>query len=197
MIIKMSQFAKERHVPEKEFSHFDGDWSEIEKLAEESFENAREGYRDGVLEVPVNPYKFYSSIVPRDTNVNGSQNTVMVYEPRRPGEEPVYKTVTYGIKKPALFVDLILYRKDVLEEDPMDRDQLTGADWEIVSINARTTAEEVPMTPMTMARNQLADDPKYGKGGTKGEFTPEQFARSIMFWNEHVMVREERLYELK
>jgi len=190
MNIKMSEFAKNRHVKEQEFSHFDGEWHEVEYLAELHFEYARPGYRDGVLLVAVPGYDFYCSVVPRDPDVDGSQSTELIYEARRPGEQPVWKTVTYGKKKPAHHVDLVLYRKDVLEEDPMNKDELTGADWEIVSINARTTHEEYPMTPMTIARNQLADDPVYGKGGTKGNFTPEEFARSIMFWNEHVMVRE-------
>jgi len=191
MKIKMSQFAKDRHVPEKEFSHFDGTWEQIETLAEKCFDSARPGYRDGVLEVPIPALGFFSSVVLKDPNVDGTQSTEVVLEARRKGERPVWKTVTYGTKVPAQYVDLILYRKDVLEEDPLNKDELTGADWEIVSINAKPNSEDIPMSPITMARNQLADDPKYGVGGTKGEFTPEQFARSIMFWNDHVMVREE------
>ena len=42
--------------------------------------------------------------------------------------------------------------------------------------------EEEPMDPYTMARNFL-----HLKGGTKGDFTAEQFAQSIVYWNNHAM----------
>jgi hypothetical protein len=55
------------------------------------------------------------------------------------------------------YVDIILYRADVLEEDG---DRSTQADWEIVSINGRLNEKEPPMDPMTIVRNW-----KHLKGG--------------------------------
>jgi hypothetical protein len=66
---------------------------------------------------------------------------------------------------------------------------LTGADWEIVSINANIYDTDMPMTPMAMARNQLADT-EDGAGGTKANYTGEEFAKAIVFWNTHTLVRE-------
>jgi hypothetical protein len=39
------------------------------------------------------------------------------------------------------------------------------------------------MAPVTMARNFLGL-----VGGTRGEFTAEQFAKSIMYWATHAVV---------
>jgi hypothetical protein len=183
--IKASKFVK-RQTRGSEFSYFDGSWEYVEELVTRHFSEAEDGYRDGVVLVPVPALFFFSSVVPMDNTIACET----VFEPRREGEDPVQKRIYYGKKLPAKYVDLVLYRKDVLEEDPLDRDDLTGADWEIVSINATAEEDMPPMTPMTMARNQLADDPKYGKGGTIGAYSGEEYARSIMYWNDHIMVRE-------
>jgi hypothetical protein len=43
------------------------------------------------------------------------------------------------------------------------------------------------MDPMTMARNFLVLE-----GGTKGDFTAQQFAESIVFWSTHALVDQEK-----
>jgi len=86
-------------------------------------------------------------------------------------------------------VDIVLYHKNVLAEDP-DHVPVEGAEWEIVSINCSLYDYDLPMTPQTMARNQLADDPEHGKGGTKAEYSGDEFAKSIIFWNTHTLIRE-------
>ena len=115
--------------------------------------------------------------------------TEIVFESRREGEKPYKKTITFGKKQPAKHVDVVLYRKDVLEEDSLNKDELTGAEWEIVSVNARITKEPLPIPPQTMARNQLADT-EDGAGGTKADYSGDEFAESIMFWNTHCLIRE-------
>ena len=83
-----------------------------------------------------------------------------------------------GKKTPAKFVDIVLYRHDVLAEN---NERSTDACWEIISINA-SPIENLPMQPMTMARNMLNKE-----GGTKAEYTGQQFAESLWFWKEHCM----------
>jgi len=210
MFIKASDFVK-RQIKESEFSHFDGSWEELERMTIDShhpFEcefywkeledmvessvtvksNVRAGYRDGVVLVSIHKcyhHMFWSSVVPITDDIEFET----VFEARRPGEKPYKKSVAYGKKVPAKRVDIVLYRKDVLEEDPIDRDKLTGADWEIVSINCSPTENELPMMPSTLARNQLADT-EFGKGGSKANYSGDEFAKSIVFWNSHTMVKE-------
>jgi hypothetical protein len=82
-------------------------------------------------------------------------------------------------KQRAAACEIICYHKDVLAED---NDRSTLAEWEVIAIKARSSEEEEPMDPYTMARNFL-----HLKGGTKGDFTAEQFAKSIVYWNNHCM----------
>jgi hypothetical protein len=182
--IKASKFVKRQHRL-SEFSYFDGAWPLVEALAMDNFDNATQGYRDGVLLVPVNPEGFFSAVAPITDDIEFET----IFEARREGEKPYKKSVAYGKKVPAKDVNIILYRKDVLEEDDTDRESLTGADWEIVSVNCSPYDYDLPMTPSAMARNQLADTPE-GKGGSKADYTGEEFAKAITFWNTHTMVRE-------
>ena len=91
----------------------------------------------------------------------------------------------------------MLYRRDVLLED-YERERSEGRDakledfvgtdceWELVSINARPTPEPEPLTPDTMARNFLELP-----GGTKADYTAEEFARAILYWSCRAMLGEE------
>lgn len=183
MEIKASKFVK-RQTAESEFSYFDGEWAEVERRALAHFGEAKQGYRDGVVLVPVCPVGFFSAVAP----ITDEIEFVTVFEQRRKGEKPYKKSIAYGNKVPAKMVNIILYRKDVLEEDETDRESLTGADWEIVSVNCSPYDYDLPMTPSAMARNQLADTPE-GAGGTKADYTGEEFAKAITFWNTHTLVR--------
>ncbi len=51
-----------------------------------------------------------------------------------------------------------------------------------MSINAELQ-KNVPMHPLTMARNYLVK-----KGGTKGRYTAAQFAEAIWYWSQHSQV---------
>ena len=79
-------------------------------------------------------------------------------------------------KVPCIYVDIVLYRNDVLAEN---NENSTNCQWEIISINGRIEYGEEPMNPLTMARNFLKL-----KGGTKGDFTAEDFAKSIIYWSK-------------
>ena len=134
------------------------------------------------------PEGFFSSVVPITPDIEFTT----IYKARREGEEPVKKSVAYGKKAPAVSVDIVLYHRDVLEEDELNKDDLTGADWEIVSVNCSTMEEEIPMAPTTMARNILAcTDHPFGKGGSCDLHTSAvTLAESVAFWNQHTTVRE-------
>lgn len=192
MKIKASEFVK-RQTRTSEFSYFDGPWEILEQLVIDFGEGHwREGYRDGVMLVnlPIGngSMPFYSAVVPITEDIEFET----IFEARREGEKPVKKSISYGKKVPAKNVDIVLYRKDVLEEDELDRDKLTGADWEIVSVNCSPYEYDLPMTPTAKARNILAStDHPFGKGGSADtSSTAIDLAECIAFWNTHTMVRE-------
>jgi len=184
--IKASKFVK-RQTKESEFSYYDGTWSDLENITTALFSSARDGYRDGVKLINVRrPLQhFYSNVVP----ITEDLIFKTVFKARRDGENPVRKIIAYGHKSWAKHVDIVVYRKDVLEEDPLNIEHMTGADWEIVSINCSPYNYELPMEPDTMARNQLANT-ENGKGGTKANYSGDQFAQSIAFWNTHTHIME-------
>jgi len=191
--IKASRFVK-RQTPDSKYSHFDGSWEELEELVELFFEQGkRPGYRDGVVLVDLPPAKFKSSVVSLSEGfaAGAISRLETVYEPRQEGEDPVIQVMAYGKKQRAVSVFAVLYRWDVLAEND-ERSQ--DSEWEIISINASPTSEEVPMGATARARNILVEaggtDPKLEEK-TREELI--EFIRSgaaaFMFWARHVMVK--------
>lgn len=184
--VACGSFVK-RQTKDSGHSHFEGTWEELEMIIEQALDTDHfpgknqyitKGYRDGVILVEIQPIYlpcFYSGIVAltEDTKLVAS------YAPRRIEEAPFIRISAKGKKQVAKFASVVLYRHDVLAEN---NERETDAEWEIVCIKARTSDEEEPMDPYTMARNFL-----HLKGGTKGDFTAEQFAKSIVYWNNHTM----------
>jgi Protein of unknown function (DUF3228) len=176
-----------RQTPESGYSHFEGTWEQLESLVEARL-HAKElfgdtqgritpGYRDGVVLVDMNPStRYFRSAV---VDLTEDSRLTANYAPRRLGEDPFIRVSAKAKKQVAKHASVVLYRHDVLEEN---KERETDAEWEIVAIKARTSEEEEPMDPYTMARNFLQL-----KGGTKGDFTAEQFAKSIVYWNNHTM----------
>lgn len=182
-LIKCSEFVK-RQTKDSGFSHYSGTWDDLEKVVTECMRNThnvRPGYKDGVVLVDLaftgfeRLGKFYSALVKiyPETKLNVS------YAPRLIGEDPFIRVSAKADKQEAKYVTFVCYRADVLDEDD---DRSTDAEWEIIAIKARMTKEEEPMDPYTMARNFL-----HLKGGTKADFTAQQFAESILYWNNHCM----------
>lgn len=178
--VACGDFVK-RQTPESGYSHFNGSWNELEELTAlimiQSPGAIVPGYRDGVVlvEFQTSAYMFSSAIVKLNTESNIKAN----YAPRRLGEDPFIRVSAKAEKQVAKYASVVLYRHDVLAEN---NERETDAEWEVVAIKARVTEEEEPMDPYTMARNFL-----HLKGGTKGDFTAEQFAKSIVYWNNHCM----------
>jgi Protein of unknown function (DUF3228) len=181
--VACGNFVK-RQTEDSGHSHFDGDWEELEKYCDLILDTPllasqliRPGYRDGVvlLDLDRMAFRFRSAII----DLTGDTKLRANYAPRRPEEAPFIRLSAKAEKQVAKHVSIVLYRHDVLAEN---NERETDAEWEIVCIKARTSEEEEPMDPYTMARNFL-----HLKGGTKGDFSAEDFAKSIIYWNNHVM----------
>jgi len=170
-----------RQTADSRFSHFDGALERVIGLGRDFFDKAKPGYRDGVVLVAVPAAGFFSGVV----ELTPETKLRTTFVARQPGEDPVKVTEAIGAEKlPALHVELVLYRRDVLLEDGPDAAP-SGADWELISINARPTPEPEPLTPDAMARNFLVLP-----GGTKADYTAEEFAQSILYWSCRAMAGE-------
>lgn len=164
-----------RQTATSSFSHFEGSWEALERLVEGHFVHGRPGYKPGVRLIQAPPAGFYAPVV----RLTAESALQAVFEPRREGEEPFIQVTAPGVhKSPAFAVEIVIYSHETLGDDAS-----TDAEWEIVSINARSSSEPEPMTPMAMARNFLELS-----GGTKAEYTAEEFARAIVFWGQHTIV---------
>lgn len=178
--VACGEFVK-RQTPESGYSHFNGSWDELEYMVNYWFIEhpykpfTKKGYREGVIIQQLPPDRFYSAVVELDENTKLTAN----FAPRREGEDPFIRVSAKALKQKAKYAAVVLYHRDVLAEN---NENETDAEWEIVAIKARTSKEEEPMDPYTMARNFLQM-----KGGTKGDFSAEDFAKSIVYWNTHCM----------
>lgn len=165
-----------RQTADSRFSHFDGTWQDLERLVDYSFSNRIPGYREGVVLVPVPATGFYSGIV----EINGTTRLIAKFEARREGEAKHIVLTALGEKMPAKSVEIVLYHRDVLLEEADA--QVGEYEWEIVSINAHATEGAEPMNPLAMARNMLGM-----AGGTKADYSAQQFAEAIVYWSQHAM----------
>lgn len=180
--IGINDFVR-RQTADSEFTHYDGELEEVAQMALENYHKAKPGYREGVCLVPVPAEGFLCGIV----KLSEGDQLEGGYVARRPGEEPrkTLRASSEGKSKmPAVAVDVILYRRDVLEEGGEDN---TGSDWDIISINGRPMEEEMPIAPMTLIANHFELD-----GGTSTGMSPEQFEKalreSVLFWKDKAML---------
>ena len=80
-------------------------------------------------------------------------------------------------------VDLILYRHDVLKET---NENDTNIYWELIAFQAIPKGiKHMPMGPITMMRNQLCLP-----GGTKGNYSSEEWAKSVNFWQKYALLKQ-------
>lgn len=167
-----------RQTRDSRFSHYAGSFEDVIELAKANFENATDGYRDGVCLVSVAPEAFFSGVV----QITEETQLRATFEARRKGEDPFLNVVAIESDKlPAKVVELVLYRRDVLLEDS-DDSAPTGCEWELISINARPTEEPEPMHPVAMARNMLGMS-----GGSAASYTAEEFAKAVVYWSNRAM----------
>jgi len=181
--VGVSDFVK-RQTRESVFTHYEGSWEDLVKLTTAQLGpcNFTQGYRDGVILVHMlkdEAHWFYTF----DAYPMFEGMKLDAQWGRTPGREHEPAKLQMRILEPKIqcnYVDIVLYRKDVLEED---KDDVTGADWDIISINGRLAKNPPPIDPMTLVRNWL-----HLKGGTamKGTTSEEMLIMlcdSILYKN--------------
>lgn len=182
-MIHLNSFAH-RQTKESRFSYFSGTPDELKFLVLSHFDKAVQGYRPGVLEVPVPPEGFFSSVV----ELQEGDKLVGGYTPRRPGEEPRKWVEVPGSRKlPAKSCTIILYASELLREDKDNELPPEPDNWEIISINASVSESgREPMPPETLMANYFGES-----GGTDTKMTPEEFVKALAesraFWKNKAM----------
>lgn len=186
--IIVSDFAVSRHfTPGRPFSFCEMSCKELVWRVKHDNDGIKQGYRDGVILVPLRDVSRCFSPVVKITEENKHLLRVE-FGTRQPGELPRKKVVIDCEKSPAKFVDVVLYRRDVLQEGGEESETPMSwlgpdvfPDWEVISVNARIDLDE-PMSVGAMARN-MGGLP----GGTKGEYTAQQLVDSINYWADKAM----------
>ena len=167
--IAISDFLRSRLGSELPYSHFDGSGDELLELVQANFDNAEPGYREGVLEIPLDPEGFHSPIC----KLKDGDTVTSEYKSRIEGEKPRLSPggVVGGKKTPARGCSIILYSRETLEEGGTPS---TGADYDVIMIQARAHEGPEPMNFITMLHNYFGSD-----GGTDPQMTPEEFLSEL------------------
>ncbi len=176
MKIVIAPFAL-RQTPDSRSSHWECSNEELIARTIEGFPNAFPGYRDGVLQVPIDPAGLFSSVVVLHEGGRVSGR----FTARQPGEDPrlevgldVGEDDRRAAKQVAGSAWVILYRKDVLAEGNEGSDET--ADWEIICVNASpdVLTEPEPIPVMTLLANHFKSS-----GGTATNMSPEQLEAAL------------------
>ena len=144
--------------------------------------NYKNGYRDGVILIPVKKSllsKFICPIIKIDKHTKFES----LPKQRRENEELYISTKALNGNPIEIGgVDLILYRRDVLDET---NERSTDKEWELIAFHAIPKGfKDLPMGPITMMRNQLQLP-----GGTKGKYTSKEWAESVNFWQKYALLK--------
>jgi hypothetical protein len=176
-----------RQVAESPFSHFDGEggWDSLvaRTIAAMDAGHAKPGYRDGVLEVPIDPTDVMSGIV---VLTDGSE-LVGAYKSRRAGETPRKEVRAKGASKmDAVTASIILYRADVLAEGGDNTLPADGGGWEIISLNASPVEGDMPIEPGVLMHNHFGSD-----GGTATGLSDSELVallrKGFEFWKDKAL----------
>ena len=140
--------------------------------------NYQDGYRDGVILVPVE-YGMIKHFYCPFVTIDSKTKLIAKLVSRRPSENPYIQIrAESGELCKTGSVDLILYHNYVLKET---NEHTKGAQWELISFHAIPEGiKKMPIGPVTMMRNQLELP-----GGTKGRYSSEEWAESIEFWQKY------------
>jgi len=180
----ISDFVR-RQTPNSRFSHFEGTDVCLLRRVAYNFRDAEPGYRDGVLVVPIsNMEGFFAGVCKLKSGDKLSGNFI----PRRDGEDPRKNTCVVGGKKePAKKVNVILYHRDVLGEQP---DHVSLAEWEIVSINCSPVEGDMPIDPITLLHNHFGSTGGTATGMSDYELV-EQLRKSFAWWKDKAFVESQ------
>ena len=181
-LVKSSDFIKQVATKDGINRKWNGSWGKLEKLVMDNLHKSTPGTGSvggDVLLISVPANGFFTNIV--KVTPGNAHLVETVFESRREKESEVPIRVIFAQQyEPAAFVNIVIYRADVLAKD---NDRSSEAEWEIVSINAQPY-KEVPMHPETMKRNA-----SNATGGTYRKYTKKQWEDSEKFWSEHVYLR--------
>lgn len=186
-LVGWSKFALGRHQPGTGYSFFNGTWghhegpveAELICYVEQEFRSRKlaKGSTDidAVCEVQI-PYPelFVSSTI----NLIDAKDIKAEISRRQKQEYPYIRLTANGPTVPCTYASVILYSAAELLKNGGERS--TDCDYEIVCVIA-TDCEDEPMDPLAMARNQLEMP-----GGTKREYTSDEFAKAIWYWSQRV-----------
>jgi hypothetical protein len=182
MNIHITSFVR-RQTPESHFSHWTISDEELVGRIKNNLHKAFEGYREGVILVPVEPEGFFSAVA--DLQIGDKLKGV--FSCRRSGEEPRKSFWIEGEKDPAKTVWVVLYAHHVLAEK---NENESDADYEVVSVNTSPTVDDkpAPMPPETLIANHFELS-----GGTATKMTDSEFVKalreSVMYWKEKVQIQ--------
>ena len=156
-------------------------FDDISSLAEIQLnkKNFKDGYREGVVIVTLDD-SYASDFICPLIKIDGRTNLIAKYIKRRENEEPYIQIRAMGGQRLKTgTIDLVLYRDDVLKET---LENSVDADWELIAFMAIPKKIDMPMGPVTMMRNQLQKS-----GGTKGDYSSEEWANSVDFWQRYAI----------
>lgn len=170
LLFGINTYCLDNHTKEGKGSYYDGTWQELLDLTVENFEKGTQGYRDGVLEVPVPSKGFYSAIrvLKEGDKLEGE------YRARMPGETPRKTITALGEKSKSLCTTIILYRGDLLAEGKENVLPGVETSWEIVMINASPLDRPLSIPPMTLMANHFEDS-----GGTATNLSAMLFEQKL------------------
>jgi len=154
-----------------------------------NFPNAKQGYRDGVLLVPINPTNFVSQIVQLQDGdrLTGKFKRRKENEtPRKEIRVPAAPGCDHSYCMPLVAVDVVLYSNSVLLEGKENSDM--SADYEIITILTKVSYEDQPMPPETLMANNFMDS-----GGTQTHMSDEEFVLALKasynFWKNKAIIQ--------
>ena len=157
---------------------------DVAQLAEEKLNKNifKEGYRDGVVIIQISDNEFCRNFICPLVKINDDTKLSCQSTKRRPEEENYIQIKALNGKRlKTVMVELILYRKDVLEQT---NENSTNSDWELIAFHAIPDGiDSLPMKPATMMRNQLQLE-----GGTKAHYSSEEWAESVNFWQKYTFL---------
>ena len=96
-----------------------------------------------------------------------------------------YMPLAYALQKnvkmeEAKYVNVVCYSAAALLENGGTR--TTDCEWEIITLIC-SPIENEPMSPLTMANNELEMS-----GYTKSSYTPQEYAAAILYWSKRVRI---------
>lgn len=181
--VGVSEFVK-RQSQDSQYTDYRGSWSDLVNRTIEQIKvaNCCKGYRDGVIIVhmPESECPLFSTYEDFPIFEGMKLEAVCKRVAGREHEPPKIQVLIREPKKPCKYVDIILYRFDVLEEDG---DRSTDAFYEIVSINGRLNKEPKPMDPLTIVRNWLHLPGGTEMKGKTAEEVLDMLCESILYKN--------------